>query len=265
MTAKVCATDFTALETEVQTLQDKLAVEQKKVSKLRAELEATREGSEQVLTNTKIKAFDSKVAADLLELKEAFAAYKKEYREYIRQKAPGMILKDQMLLERNFPQLKVRSVNDTWFTFEHEGGLARIYVGEVTQELRDLFACDEPVMPAPVVAPAVVADVEAPLTAVVERGDSTVASTRATSSGRPYDSASADLNPGQSYKTVNGESTIAIRSDVAIPPPGKTPDGNDIIYENGRAIILLTKHLRPNSESSKKLLYHKPRTGISVK
>jgi hypothetical protein len=242
LTTPAVASELLALEAEVTSLQETLTAEQRRASKLRAELEAARTQSEKLVGAAKPKV-DDKAEAELMGLKEEFAAYKKEYRMYIRQKAPGMILKDQTLVERNFPQLKVRSVDDTWFTFEHEGGFARVFMGEVSQELRDLFACEEPVPPVPVVSAEVVAGVQAP--PAEPQGDgSTNAVAAAGGGGGPYPVGTANFNP----QLPSSNETMSIRSDVVLPPPGKTWDGNDIIYENGRAIVLLTKHLNPKYE-----------------
>jgi hypothetical protein len=230
--------DLSALESQVSALTKKLEDTKRISIKLRAELTSADKATPTTPASATLQAREQAAQAQLSSLQAQFSAYQDSYRSYIRQKAPGMEMLDLQLRGHQFTSLKVKSVDDTWFVFQHAGGAARILMRDVPQYIRDLFACTTPQdPPTTLAATATTAEPSAPAES------SSPATDLAPAPG--YDpSIQANATPDQNGVTVTRDHDghiVVLGPGKKLPPKGKTHDGYDIIMVNGKAAVVLSR------------------------
>jgi hypothetical protein len=251
--------DLTLLEQQRAGLKTELETSQKAIQKAKqivTQLRQATDGGAALAAG----APEIDEAAEVNALKAEMAAYKAKYREQIRSKAPGMELANFNLKGRNFGTVKVKNVDDTWFIFQHSGGVTRILMRDVDQGLRDQFACEVPKDPEPIQV----------LVADVPPGAGGAAASAATGDPDPAGLASGGVaaadggpakysdmvtnTPGVGAPTYNssyitgGESVMGPDGSlIYVPPGGKMPkkgytaDGLKVEVVNGKTRILIGK------------------------
>jgi hypothetical protein len=245
----LATTDIASLQAEVESLQSVLNNAEAKLRTLKLTLTQERAAVDKAMLPSR-SAVEPVSEQEVAKIKEEFSVYKQAYRTYIRAKAPGMILTSLRLKEHDYPSLKVRSVDDTWFSFQHEGGMARLLMSEVTQEIRDLFACEHALTPQATTASLTTNAVSLPSAPAAP--EATEPEQVEATTGTSYHAATTD-SAGQLLPTnERGEPTLSLAEGMVLPPPGKTPDGNDIITINGKTAILLNKNYPGQSGSTTK-------------
>jgi hypothetical protein len=249
--------DLSLLEQQQSELKTQLEDSQRQVSKFRQVVADLRKLTDSALPTATVKV-DPSDSPEVQALRAEMTAYRAKYKDFIRSKAPGMELPNFSLKGHQFGTVKVKAVDDTWFIFQHSGGVTRILMRDVDQGLRDQFACEKPQDPQPVQIVTVSAPDVAGATpgglaggaigpsgpdAATGSGPTGIAvpsplSISASQSQLNY--ASGSIGEGESVMGPNGQ-MIYVPPGGKMPKAGYTHDGLRIEMRDGKAHIMIGK------------------------
>lgn len=125
-----------ALEEQVRQIKKQVSLNRSLINQAAAEQSRLSEARSAALKGLR------EVAAAIQSSAQEFQDYRSRYRSVIQSKAHGMHIGDFSVGTRSYQSVTVSSVSNTQLSFMHSGGAAKVELGELPDELQELFAFD---------------------------------------------------------------------------------------------------------------------------